>query len=159
MNALELLKKDHKEVKKLLEELEGEDAGREQRNIFNEIDQKLRLHEHLEETLLYPELKKHEESKEEAIEGFVEHHTANAVLLDLAKQKAGSPEFSARAKVLKELIEHHIEEEEGELFDKAEEVLGEERLEQIGDKMQELMDNPPANLPEPRLLGGTRKAA
>jgi hypothetical protein len=99
MNALELLKKDHKEVKKLLEELEGEDAGREQRNIFNEIDQKLRLHEHLEETLLYPELKKHEESKEAAIEGFVEHHTANAVLLDLAKQKAGSPEFSARAKV------------------------------------------------------------
>jgi hemerythrin-like domain-containing protein len=77
----------------------------------------------------------------------------------LAKQKAGSPEFSARAKVLKELIEHHIEEEEGELFDKAEEVLGEERLEQIGDKMQELMENPPANLPEPKLLGGTRKAA
>ncbi len=159
MNALDLLKKDHKEVKKLLNELEGEDAGREQRNIFKEIDQKLRLHEYMEETLLYPELKKHEESKEEAIEGFVEHHTANAVLLDLADQRAGSPEFAARAKVLKELIEHHIEEEEGELFDKAEEVLGKERLEQMGEKMQELMDNPPANLPEPKLLGGTRKAA
>jgi hemerythrin superfamily protein len=159
MNALDLLKKDHKEVKKLLSELEGEDAGREQRNIFNEIDQKLRLHEHLEETLLYPELKKHEESKEEAIEGFVEHHTANAVLLDLANQKVGSPEFAARAKVLKELIEHHIEEEEGELFDKAEEVLGEERLEQMGEEMQELMDHPPADLPEPKVLGGPRKAA
>ena len=71
----------------------------------------------------------------------------------------GSPEFATRAKVLKELIEHHIEEEEGELFDKAEEVLGKERLEQMGNKMQELMENPPSNLPEPKLLGGTRKAA
>ena len=136
MNALDLLKKDHKEVKKLLNELEGEDAGREQRNIFNEIDQKLRLHEYLEETLLYPELKKHEESKEEAIEGFVEHHTANAVLLDLADQRAGSPEFAARAKVLKELIEHHIEEEEGEMFKKARAVFDKSELEELGQRMQ-----------------------
>jgi hemerythrin superfamily protein len=159
MNALDVLKKDHKEIKKLLSQLEDEDSGREQRNVFGEVEQKLKLHEYLEETLLYPELKKHEESKEEAIEGFVEHHTANAVLVDLSEQRAGSAEFAARAKVLKELVEHHIEEEEGELFDKAKEVLGEDRLEAMGDEMQHLLEHPPAELPEPKLLGRTRKAA
>ena len=162
MDALELLKADHDRVKKLLSELEdSKEEPQDLRELYNQIKLELKIHEHLEETLLYPVLREHSESRQLALEGFVEHHTANVVLNELALDKVGSDNFKAKAKVLKELVEHHIEEEEGELFDQARELLGEERLSEMGQRMQDMKAR---ELQDPEALTGepvprTRDAA
>jgi hemerythrin-like domain-containing protein len=142
MDALELLKDDHKRMKKLLNEVEETNRSEAQRRreLYRQIRSELKLHERMEETLLYPELKQHEETREITLEGFEEHHAANLILDELCDVPVGDETWGPKAKVLKEMIEHHIEEEEGEMFKGAKRVLGKERLEEIGQRMQQMKE-------------------
>lgn len=142
MDAIELLKEDHDKMKDLLEEIEDTDRSDAQRRreLYRQIRAELKLHERLEETLLYPELKQHEETREITLEGFEEHHAANLILDELCDVPVGDENWGPKAKVLKEMIEHHIEEEEGEMFKGAKRVLGKERLEEIGRQMQAMKE-------------------
>ena len=140
MNAVELLKEDHVRIKGLLEELTNttERAVKKRAELLNKIEMELTLHTHIEEEILYPAYKK-AGGKEEAemyYEAKEEHRTVDSLVVpDLKQTDPGTLEFAGRAKVCKELLEHHIEEEEEEMFPKAEELLG-DQLEALGAQME-----------------------
>ncbi|MNG84131.1 DNA nickase [compost metagenome] len=141
MNAIDLLIEDHKLVKKLLEELSSttERAVKKRAELLQRIEQELQIHTALEEQILYPAIKQ-AGGKEEAkmyYEAKEEHRTVDSLVLpDLLHTETGTVEFSGRVKVMKELLEHHIEEEEGELFPTAKKLLGKDVLEQLGQAME-----------------------
>jgi len=154
MNAIELLMQDHKLVKKLLEELSTttERAVKKRAELLQRIEHELQIHTALEEDILYPAIKQ-AGGKEEAkmyYEAKEEHRTVDSLVLpDLLHTKTGTVAFAGRVKVMKELLEHHIEEEEGELFPTAKKLLGKDVLEQLGQAMQA----------QKKMLKGTAHAA
>ena len=96
----------------------------------NEVD----VHAHIEETIFYPVLKKAEESRDITLEAYEEHKVVKDLLAKLAAGKPGD-QWNAKLTVLKENVDHHVDEEEGELFDKAKNVLTDEQAELFGDEM------------------------
>ncbi|HTN31451.1 MAG TPA: hemerythrin domain-containing protein [Pseudomonas sp.] len=141
MNAIELLKQDHETVRKLLEQLSGttERAVKTRQDLLHKIEQELTIHTQLEEQILYPAYKK-AGGRDAAVmdaEAREEHRTVDSLVLpDLLQTDPASIPFTGRVKVLKELLEHHIEEEEGELFSEADQLLGKSRLEELGAEME-----------------------
>lgn len=139
MNAFELLKKDHKEAHKLFEQLEGtsEEDADERGELFTQLKQALELHAHIEEAIFYPALKRESETREITLEGLEEHHVMKLLLRELDGMKTGTEQWAAKLKVLEENVRHHVQEEEGEMFPKAQEVLGAEQINQLGTQMQQ----------------------
>ncbi|BDM22842.1 hemerythrin domain-containing protein [Pseudomonas sp. NPDC089428] len=141
MNAIDLLIQDHKRVKKLLEELSTttERAVKKRAELLHRIEQELQIHTALEEEILYPAIKE-AGGKEEAkmyYEAKEEHRTVDSLVLpDLLHTETDTIEFAGRVKVMKELLEHHIEEEESELFPTAKKLLGKDTLEELGQTME-----------------------
>ncbi|MDO1496954.1 hemerythrin domain-containing protein [Pseudomonas putida] len=128
-------------VKKLLEELSTttERAVKKRAELLHRIEQELQIHTALEEEILYPAIKQ-AGGKEEAkmyYEAKEEHRTVDSLVLpDLLHTETGTIEFSGRVKVMKELLEHHIEEEEAELFPSAKKLLSKDILEELGRTME-----------------------
>ncbi|ATH82220.1 hemerythrin [Ectopseudomonas mendocina] len=143
MNAIELLKKDHETVKELLSRLEEttERAVQTRKKLISKIEQELKIHTALEEQIFYPAFRQ-AGSKEDAvlaIEAKEEHRAVEALVLPDIKQTSPSTlEFAGRVKVLKELLEHHIEEEENDMFPQARKLLGKRELEDLGQAMETL---------------------
>jgi hemerythrin-like domain-containing protein len=141
MNAIELLVDQHGEVKKLFKKYESlpEGAGAERQDIFEKIADRLAAHATIEELYFYPSVKaaRTEEQLYEAVE---EHLAAKRIIADLLQMEPGSDYFDAKMKVLKESIEHHVEEEEEELFPKVRKLLNEEQLLVLGIQMKEEFD-------------------
>ncbi|HLT92717.1 MAG TPA: hemerythrin domain-containing protein [Woeseiaceae bacterium] len=141
-NALELLKEDHRKVKELLSELVQTTtrAEKKRQNLLNKIDQELHVHTHIEEEIFYPAFKEADgaEFSKMYFEALEEHRAVDELVLpDLRKTSPTSEKFSGRAKVLKELIEHHVEEEEKEMFKKAQKAMSKEQLNELGERMAE----------------------
>lgn len=138
MNAITLLEDDHKKVKKLLSE--GEDtterATKTRADLLSEIRKEMDVHEAIEEEIFYPALKDHEKAKEIVLEGYEEHHVVDQILGELEAVPVEDETWAAKFKVMKENIEHHIEEEEGDMFKKARQVFSDDELETLGEKMQ-----------------------
>ena len=135
MKATDLLKKQHREVKALFGEAKKVKSP-ERRRVLNEITEKLRAHMTIEEDIFYPAVrdigtKKAEEMVPEAYE---EHHVVALVLDELPEVDVDDERFEAKMTVLDELVEHHVEEEEHEMF-KIAEKLGAERLTALGSEM------------------------
>lgn len=145
MNAIDLLIEDHERVKDILTRLteSTERAVKTRTDLLQKLEMEVTIHTQLEEQILYPaykeaggkeELKMYHEAKEE-------HRAVDSLVLpDLKVTDPASVEFSGRAKVCKELLEHHIEEEESEMFPQARELFDEARLEEMGEQMSELRD-------------------
>ena len=91
---------------------------------------------HGQAQILYPALKQHRDAREIVLEGYQEHHVADVLVKELERLSPGDERWGAKFKVLKENIEHHIEEEEGEMFRTARSVLGREQLESIGMRIE-----------------------
>ena len=152
MNAIELLKSDHQKVRGLLAELAETThrASKTRIELLGKIALELRVHTTIEEEIFYPAFReageKHEDEKM-FFEAMEEHRAAgDLVLPDLEATEVDSDQFGGRAKVLKELVEHHADEEEKEMFPRARELLGVDALRELGERMQarkvELMDDP-----------------
>lgn len=143
MNAIELLKADHQTVKDLLTQMSEstERAVKKRTELLRKLEMEITVHTSLEEELLYPAFKQ-AGGKEEAklyYEAKEEHRAVDSLVLpDLKATDPATPEFSGRVKVVKELLEHHIEEEEGELFPRARQLLGQEALDELGEQMEAL---------------------
>ena len=141
MNAIQLLKDDHKKVKGLLAELAATTArGTKTRSqLLAAIAQELRVHSQIEEEIFYPAFHAaREKADDDAMyfEALEEHRAAGELVLpDLERTEVSSEKFSGRAKVLKELIEHHADEEEKEMFPRARKLLSAEELDELGEKM------------------------
>jgi hypothetical protein len=138
MTVFELLKSDHKKVSGIFEKLEPttERATKTREELFTQLKQELDIHAHIEETIFYPEIKREAETRAITLEGFEEHHVIKTLLKELAAMSVESEQWTAKLKVLKENVEHHVEEEEGEMFSKAKQVLSDERIEQLGEQME-----------------------
>ncbi|MDX6613900.1 MAG: hypothetical protein QOD75_3086 [Blastocatellia bacterium] len=135
MDAFQLLKADHKKVAKLFKQLEAA-SGKAKLSIFQNIKGELDLHAHIEEKFLYPALEKPEETHDLTLEAYEEHQVVKTLLAELSGAKAADDEWQARVKVLQENVEHHVQEEENELFDKADDALSDEEIEDLGNKME-----------------------
>lgn len=134
MDVFELLKNDHKKVAQLFDQIESA-SGAAKKRTFEELRTELDLHAQLEERLFYPRLENTKTARDITLEAYEEHNVVKDLLAELAKDGMGD-EWDAKLKVLRENVEHHVEEEEGELFDKAEDELSEEQVEQIGAQME-----------------------
>jgi hemerythrin-like domain-containing protein len=136
-DALALLIADHRRMQELLEQGEKTTAGAASRrgDLLDTLTAELRAHELIEEKVLYPALKSHPEAKDLTLEAFQEHHLANVVVEELHRVAASDEEWGAKFTVLKENIEHHIQEEEGEMFRTARGVFSQEELDEMGARM------------------------
>jgi iron-sulfur cluster repair protein YtfE (RIC family) len=140
-NAITMLKSDHATVKRLLRELNAttERAVKQRERLVNQIERELKTHAQLEEEIFYPAFKAAAEGSEAEdlfYEAAEEHHVADMVLPALKAANPKSKEYSAKAKVLKELIEHHIKEEEKEMFVEARRIFEDAELRELGDMME-----------------------
>ena len=141
MNAIELLKADHEKVRGLFEQLTKttKRAEKTRAELLEKIRLELDVHTQIEEEIFYPAFKDAVgESEDEAMvfEALEEHRAAGELVLpDLLETDITSDRFSGRAKVLKELVEHHAEEEEKEMFKTARKVLSAEQLQSLGEEM------------------------
>jgi hemerythrin-like domain-containing protein len=139
MDALTLLREDHEKVKKLLNRLEGttERGVKIRAELFATIKGELTVHETIEEEIFYPELKGHPKAKDIVLEGFEEHHVVDLLMGELEEMDVDDETWGAKAIVMKENIEHHIEEEEGEMFKAARQVFDRQELEDLGRRMEQ----------------------
>lgn len=141
MNAIELLKTDHEKVKGILNQLsESTDRALKKRaELLDKLELEITIHTQLEEQILYPAFKDAggKEQDEMYYEAKEEHRTVDSLVLpDLKSTDPSTPEFAGRVKVVKELLEHHIEEEETEMFPQAKKLLGNAKLEELGKEME-----------------------
>jgi predicted DNA-binding protein len=138
MDAIKLLKADHDKVKGLLNELESttERGVKTRAELFSTIKGELTLHEIVEEEIFYPELKAHPKAEDIVLEGYEEHHVVDLLMGELESLDVSDETWGAKALVMKENIEHHIEEEEGEMFSKARQVFDASELDDLGQRME-----------------------
>jgi hemerythrin superfamily protein len=140
MNAFQLLKEDHKKVSGLFEQIEPttERAEKSRTELFAKLKEELDIHARIEETIFYPSIKRAAETRDIVLEGFEEHHVIKMLLKELEAMPVDTEQWTAKVKVLQENVEHHVEEEEGEMFQKARDVLSEEQINQLGAQMEEM---------------------
>ncbi|HVF91712.1 MAG TPA: hemerythrin domain-containing protein [Blastocatellia bacterium] len=136
MNALELLKEDHKKVSDLFAKVEATENEKQHEQLFERIKSELETHTHIEETILYPALQKHEELKDMVLEAFEEHKQVKTLIREIGALADGSERFDAKLKVMGENVEHHVEEEETEMFPKIRRLFSEVELDQIGRELE-----------------------
>lgn len=141
-DAIKLLKEDHKKVRTLLEELEKttDRAEKKRQKLLEEIELELQVHSAIEEEIFYPAFKHAAKRKDDTAlyyEAREEHHVVNDVVVpELDEARIDSPEFAGKAHLLKELVQHHVEEEERELFPRAKELFSKHELAALGEKME-----------------------
>lgn len=138
MDAFELLKKDHEKVSGIFEKLEPttERGVKTREELFTQLKQELDVHARIEETILYPVLKEAQETEDITLEAYEEHNVVKQLLAELDELSKDDETWGAKLTVLKENVEHHVEEEEGEMFKKARKVLSQEQIEEIGTKLE-----------------------
>jgi hemerythrin superfamily protein len=139
VNAIDLLIADHDKVRKLLEELDKttERGVRTREELFNRIKNELTVHEIIEEEIFYPSLKQHPKAKEIVLEGYEEHDVVDTLMGELGSMPFDDETWHAKFTVMKENIEHHVKEEEGEMFTKARQAFSKDELEALGQVMEE----------------------
>jgi hemerythrin superfamily protein len=139
-DAIALLKTDHATVKKLFEQeekLKKRDSEK-QAGTFSQIKDALEVHATIEEEIFYPAVKKarSEHVKDEVREGYEEHKQIKTLLAEIASIRSADETYDMKMKVLKEDVEHHVKDEEGEMFPDAKKFLGESRLVELGTELQ-----------------------
>lgn len=137
MNAFTLLKEDHKKVAGILEKIDAttERGVKTREELFTQLKTELDIHAEIEETIFYPALEEHEETRDITLEGIEEHRIVKELLAELDAMAKDDEVWTAKMTVLKENVEHHVEEEEGEMFPKARKALTEEEIESLGTRL------------------------
>ena len=137
MDAVKLLKDDHDAVKKLLKELDAttERAIKTRERVFAKLHSDLEVHETIEEEIFYPALRNHPKTRDIALEGYEEHHVVDTVMGEMGELPVSDETWTAKFSVMKENLEHHIEEEEREMFVQARKVFEPDELDALGARM------------------------
>ena len=134
MDAIELLKTDHRKVEKLFD---GLMKSKGDVSLFRELDMELTVHSEIEEKIFYPAAKDVAPTRDLVLESIEEHKQIKMVLSDLEQADKSTDEWRAGLKVLMEDVQHHVKEEEDELFPKVKsKVLSKEQLEDLGRRME-----------------------
>jgi hemerythrin superfamily protein len=138
-NAIDMLEGQHREVEDLFAKLEKADRGERKQKLFTLIADKLAVHASIEEEAFYPAVKA-KRTEDILLESLEEHLGIKRVLSDLIDLDASDETFDAKAKVLQEQVEHHVEEEEDDLFPKVRKIFDEETLVAIAQQMAMLQE-------------------
>ncbi len=142
MDAIELLKADHRKVEKLFKDydklVEDEGSYNEKEALAATICAELSMHAQVEEEIFYPAARDILDEEDLVDEAVVEHASAKDLIAQLADMSPDDDLYDAKVKVLGELIEHHVEEEEGEMFKQARSVFDRQELEDLGTRMEAL---------------------
>jgi hemerythrin-like domain-containing protein len=142
VDALTLLKKDHDKVRGLLKKLESaalKGDGRAE-DLLQQVDREVKIHSQVEEEIFYPAFHEAARTREQNklfFEAKEEHHVVDMVMPEVNDAGEGTEDFAGRAKVLKDLIEHHADEEEKEMFPAAKKLLGRDELRELGQRIKE----------------------
>ena len=136
MNAIELLKQDHDKVKEIFKQVEATENDDKKHQLFKQIKLELETHTHIEETIFYPTIMVNEEIKDIVLEGLEEHKQAKTLLRDIPNLSDGSEKFDAKLKVLMEDVEHHVKEEETEMFPLVKKAFDKAKLEALGAQLE-----------------------
>ena len=139
MDAIKLIKDDHRKVERLFKEFEGlgHRARKSKMKLLGQIIDELKAHTRLEEAFFYPALRECADAEGLVLEAYEEHEVVNYVIAGLESIDADHERFDARVTVLGELVQHHVDEEEKELLPRARKLLGEARLKEMGERMRE----------------------
>ena len=136
MDPIQLLKKQHREVEALFTKIAKTGSAEQRRALLDELASTLKLHMTIEEAIFYPAVQElpTKKAEEMALEAYEEHAVVKLVLAELPSVDPEDERFDAKMTVLSELIEHHVEEEEDEMF-KTAKKLGTAELNALGDRM------------------------
>jgi hemerythrin superfamily protein len=134
MDAIDLLKKQHRLVEKLFSTFEATEDDEGKQKIFEEIADNLAVHTAIEERIFYPAVRA-QKTEEQLEEAFDEHLDAKKIILD-ALDDPDAPGFDGKVAALKGAIEHHVEEEEEELFASVKKLMTANALEALGQMME-----------------------
>lgn len=126
-----MLKKDHAEFKEILGQLVETKESKKRDELFKKLKEELIPHMKAEESTFYQPLLAKKEAREDALEGVEEHHVSEMVFKELEKMPKGEDQWGAKISVFKELVEHHIQEEESKVFKSAEKALDDEEMQSI----------------------------
>jgi hemerythrin superfamily protein len=162
MDAITILRDDHKRVEKLFKQFEKIADGTDDKaksSVVAEIIRELSVHAAVEEQVFYPSIRKEVPDADDVVlEGLEEHHVVKWTLSELEGMRPTEERFKAKVTVLIESVRHHVEEEEGEMFPKVREALGRKALQEMAESMEAVRtvaptrphpkapDEPPANL-------------
>lgn len=133
---LNTLHDEHEMVKGLFQKIEAADTDPAKEKLFSQLRHELMPHMKGEEKYFYPALKEKKDYKEDVLEAVEEHHAARLILNELEDMSPDEDHWDAKLSVLKEMIEHHIEEEEEKIFKEAREALSEERMKKIAESFE-----------------------
>jgi hemerythrin superfamily protein len=132
MNALDLLTEDHQKVRQLFEQMQQISDNDQKKELFDQIDTELAVHAEIEETIFYSALEKHDELKEFVREAREEHEQVEQLLLEIEDLATEDTDFSSQIAELEETVEHHVAQEEEEMFPKVREIFDQTALERLG---------------------------
>lgn len=136
MNAIDILKGQHREVLRLIHELKDEEDSSRKQQLFDQCADTLALHLLLEEQSFYPAVH-NDETEDMLLEAVEEHLAAKRVLADLIDSDVDDKSFLAKVEVLQVTVQHHINEEEQEMFPKLQKSFSTKKLEALGDDLEE----------------------
>jgi hemerythrin superfamily protein len=134
MDAIDLLKSQHREVEDLFSKIEKSRDAAKKDQLFTKLADNLAIHAAIEEHHFYPAVKE-KRTEDILLEALEEHLGIKRVLSDLLDTEIEDETFDAKVKVLKEQVEHHVEEEETDLFPKVRKLFDDDQLEAIGQAM------------------------
>lgn len=136
MDAFQLLRNDHQKAMQVFHKLTDAKEGSRRDRLFRELRRELEAHAELEEQVFYPALRSAKETAGLVKESLHEHDTVKRMLKDMEAMDHASPQWTASLDTLKQNVEHHVQEEESEMFPKAQQMLSTDTLKDLGSKMQ-----------------------
>ncbi|HEY3208888.1 MAG TPA: hemerythrin domain-containing protein [Actinomycetota bacterium] len=146
MEAISVLKKDHRMVEELFKKFEqaGDRAFKTKRRLVDEIITELSVHAAIEEQVFYPATREaREENEEMVLEALEEHHLVKLALSELEKMDPADERFTAKVTVLIENVRHHVKEEEGQMFPKVRKAMKPDDLARLGEELEEAKESAP----------------
>jgi hemerythrin superfamily protein len=138
MQLYDVILEDHAKARRMLEELcaAGEDEGERRTALFADFKAELMIHQHVEEAVFYNPLQDIEETRPDALEAINEHHIVDTLLEELDDMPKDNDRWTAKLGVLRELVEHHMKEEEDDLFDNAKKVVDDDLATRMAEEFQ-----------------------
>jgi hemerythrin superfamily protein len=139
MDAIQLLRKDHRTVEKLFKDFEktGAKAKHTRKRLVKKMVEELSLHAQLEEQLFYPAVQEATKESDAVLKAMEEHDLVKVLLQQLQTMSPEEDRFDAKVAVLMQNVREHVEEEEGEIFPKLREALKRAQLEELGTRLEE----------------------
>ena len=137
MDIYTKLKEDHDKMKKIMDKIAKTSTGSTatRKKLFMQLKNELFAHAKVEEAVFYTSIQSRKNLKEEVLEAYNEHRMIAMLLDELDTIPKGNDQWLAKFHFLKELVEHHVEDEENEVFPKAEEILSDKKAEELGELM------------------------